>query len=679
LAQLDKEIEVNEKAIQNHLAEGVREDGKTIVDLRKTIEALKKQREPFLNAFQPESYAEIYILFNNWKKLEIGTIEAGERTVLNVNGVEYAFRFCPPGDFLYGEELYFNDTGTADPKMRIAVISDRYSNTTKLSPEAFRSTFRGASSYDRKEAINRVVRSGGGGSAGAVAAQTWRDMGIGQTYLKNGVPVQLPQGFWMLETEVTQQMWVSVMKNNPSYHKGSLLLPVENVSWNDCQEFIQKLNALGAAPKGYKFSLPTVEQWEYACRAGTDTMYHFGNTLNGDHANCDGTQPFGTKEKGKNLKQTTNVKSYRPNAWGLYDMHGNVNEWCVCEWRPNTDTHSTFRGGSYLDAAGNCITTSFGSAPNTKLYTNLGFRLALVPTDDSENTPSITSVAQSTNDKKIVDSRETTQGTDERKLTTEEEKDRYARGISPELTSAEAEAAAKTEVALELYYKAAGFAFEDKKLSNLLAYGTRQLWLEASELDRKLRAADEFDKPGVRKQIEGLGIQVKKKQEEIKSKIFHQEFDDCYPSNVKVEGRTSSFTLNVNKGFIPIGQDFGKFLSPFPDVKAEIQGNQYDTTDRIAANVTGAVLPRWNTITISGETDSIQELVRGMRANPKAYSLKLWFKELQGFTNERRELDLSNPFSSGRIRTEYIIVAKIVQIQIIDKANRKEINYSNPR
>ncbi|MDR3181545.1 MAG: formylglycine-generating enzyme family protein, partial [Planctomycetaceae bacterium] len=85
-------------------------------------------------------------------------------------------------------------------------------------------------------------------------------------------PVTLSQGFWMGETEVTQEQWESIMGNNPSHFKGEKL-PVECVSWNACQEFVNKLNALGAAPKGYKFSLPTEAQWEYACRSGTSGAY----------------------------------------------------------------------------------------------------------------------------------------------------------------------------------------------------------------------------------------------------------------------------------------------------------------------------------------------------------------------------------------------------------------------
>ena len=251
-------------------------------------------------------------------------------------------------------------------------------------------------------------------------------------------------------------------------------------------------------------------------------------------------------------------------------------------------------------------------------------------------------------------------------------KSRYRQeGILPELTPTEAKAVAKPEVDLELYYKAAGFGFEDKKLSNLLTYGTHQLWTEGSELQRKFNAADEFDKPAVQKQIDKLGEQVAKKREEIKSKTFIQVFDDCTPYDVKMEGNRSSFTLNVSKGFIPIGSQFGQFSSPFPNVKAEIRDNERRSDlDQIADHYTGKVSPKWSSITVSGDTESIKALVRGMRDNPKKYSLELGFTELQGITNQRTGLDLSNPWGARRW-TEFLVVAEIVRIKIVDKGEQE--------
>jgi hypothetical protein len=267
-----------------------------------------------------------------------------------------------------------------------------------------------------------------------------------------------------------------------------------------------------------------------------------------------------------------------------------------------------------------------------------------------------------------------------RPLTPEEEKrkikENYSNGILPELTQAEAEAVAKTEVDLELYYKAAGFCFEDRNFYTLLNYGTYQLRAEVNDWETKLRAADEFDKSGIQKQLDKIAVKAREKQEEIKSKTFYQEYDDCSPSNVETNRHVSSFTLHVGKGFIPIGRGFGKFLSPFPNVKAEIQENHYGDIEVVVAKTTNRRLPRWNTITISGDTDSIKILVRGMRDNPKAYSLKLWFQELQGTSNERVGLDWNNPFGARRW-TEFLVVAKIVKIEIIDKTNGNKLSPSD--
>ncbi len=168
--------------------------------------------------------------------------------------------------------------------------------------------------------------------------------------------VCLTRGFWALETPVTQGLWESITGNNPSYFcstgggskkvagMNTTNFPVESVSWSDCQEFIKKLNALNVAPGG-KFRLPTEAEWEYACRAGTTSKYWWGDALNGDRANCDGNFPYGTNQKGKSLWRPCAVKSYAPNSWGLYDVHGNVYEWC-------SDGYGAYPSGEVVDPTG---------------------------------------------------------------------------------------------------------------------------------------------------------------------------------------------------------------------------------------------------------------------------------------------------------------------------------------
>ena len=133
--------------------------------------------------------------------------------------------------------------------------------------------------------------------------------------------VILPNGFWMAKTEVTQSQWAQVMGNNPSKFKAAgSNAPVETVSWNDCQAFIARLNAtLMKQMPGVR--LPSEAEWEYACRAGAQTAYYFG-----DDAAKLGDYAWHSKNSGLTSHP---VAEKRPNAWGLHDMHGNVWEWCA--------------------------------------------------------------------------------------------------------------------------------------------------------------------------------------------------------------------------------------------------------------------------------------------------------------------------------------------------------------
>jgi len=130
-------------------------------------------------------------------------------------------------------------------------------------------------------------------------------------------------GFYMGKYEVTQGQWQAVMGNNPSRFEGDNL-PMEQVSWDDCQEFIRKLNSM----TGKQYRLPTEAEWEYACRAGTTTAFSWGNSISTNQANYDGNYTYGGGSKGVYREKTMPVGSFGANPWGLYDMHGNVWEWC---------------------------------------------------------------------------------------------------------------------------------------------------------------------------------------------------------------------------------------------------------------------------------------------------------------------------------------------------------------
>jgi eukaryotic-like serine/threonine-protein kinase len=203
------------------------------------------------------------------------------------------------------------------------------------------------------------------------------------------VKVTLTQPFWLAKTELTQAQWKALMGSNPSHFNGDDL-PVEFVRAEDADAFIVKLNEK-VPLKGWKWVLPTEAQWEYACRAGTTTPFSFGSTLNGKEANCNGDSPYGTNTKGPFLKKTKPVGSYSPNAWGLCDMHGNVQEWCRDLWDGSTKlpggtnplgttgSYRVLRGGSWLVSAQDCRAAARFRTRASYRVNDLGFRPAAVP------------------------------------------------------------------------------------------------------------------------------------------------------------------------------------------------------------------------------------------------------------------------------------------------------------
>ncbi len=199
-----------------------------------------------------------------------------------------------------------------------------------------------------------------------------------------------------------QGQWQEVMGKNPSYFfrvgfakdkvkdiKDEELkqFPVENVSWEDAQEFIKKLNEKEKG-RGYLYRLPSDAEWEYACRGGAtseeDCSYHFyfekpTNDLSSTQANFNGNSPFGKGEKGPYLGRPTKVGSYAPNKLGLYDMHGNVWQWCEDLFGPKVSDR-VIRGGCWLTAGTNCQAANrVRGTPAVRRQGNVGFRLARVP------------------------------------------------------------------------------------------------------------------------------------------------------------------------------------------------------------------------------------------------------------------------------------------------------------
>ena len=207
--------------------------------------------------------------------------------------------------------------------------------------------------------------------------------------------VLLTEGFWLGETTVTQALWQAVTGNNPSHFDKNEQNPVEKVSWDDSITFIQQLNDLLAQANGlmsdrFTLRLPFEAEWEYACRAGTTTPFSFGENITTDQVNYEGDYPYDNAEKGESREKTVAVKSLLCNAWGLYEMHGNVWEWCQ-DWfvsdlcseavtnprGAEEGTERVFRGGSW-DRSGRFMRSAMRAyhSPDFRDF-SLGLRLAL--------------------------------------------------------------------------------------------------------------------------------------------------------------------------------------------------------------------------------------------------------------------------------------------------------------
>jgi formylglycine-generating enzyme required for sulfatase activity len=198
--------------------------------------------------------------------------------------------------------------------------------------------------------------------------------------------VRLSKGFWLADTAVTQELWQFVMRgDNPAQCKGHER-PVENVTWHNVQHFLQRLNAM---VPGLNARLPTEAEWEYACRAGSTTPFAFGSQITPEQVNYNGAFPYYSGVKGLFRRQTVPVKSLPANAWGLYEMHGNLWEWCQDWWLddlgydaardpqgPENGEFRVVRGGSWFLGGKGVRSAVRGRFTPEFCNDRLGFRIA---------------------------------------------------------------------------------------------------------------------------------------------------------------------------------------------------------------------------------------------------------------------------------------------------------------
>ena len=220
--------------------------------------------------------------------------------------------------------------------------------------------------------------------------ESWLEGGGGSS-IQVTTSFTLEKGLWCGIYPVTQEQWQAVMGNNPSHFKNKAKNPVENVSYDDVQEFLQKLNSTNSR-SGFLYRLPSADEWEYILRGGpiskSQGQYHYyfahsktdltavaSNDLSSTQANFDGNYPAGSGKKGPYLETTSAVGNYLPNPLGMYDLHGNVWEWTSTE----EGSARVYCGGSWNSDGDLCEASyrcGYDPGPRSR---RLGFRVLAVP------------------------------------------------------------------------------------------------------------------------------------------------------------------------------------------------------------------------------------------------------------------------------------------------------------
>jgi len=225
---------------------------------------------------------------------------------------------------------------------------------------------------------------------GSPESEAGRDVDEGPRHL-----VRLVVGFWLADTACSQAVWQAVMGNNPSFFVAPQN-PVGQVSWDGVQAFLREVEM---RLPGVKADLPTEAEWEYACRAGSETAFSWGNEIAPIHANYNATQSYADSPMGEWRKRTVPVRYFAPNAWGLYQMHGNVWEWCadgrrhydgksqVCPRGPEGNAARVVRGGSWFYAPQGLRAAFRHQRARGESSGIQGFRFSLRSTRSAERPP----------------------------------------------------------------------------------------------------------------------------------------------------------------------------------------------------------------------------------------------------------------------------------------------------
>jgi len=260
--------------------------------------------------------------------------------------------------------------------------------------------FEGKKAGDRRELVSGIFFRwcpAGTFTMGSPRAKAEVGYDDGRQGNEDQVSVTLTNGFWLGETELTQGQWQNLMRTTP-WKRGTLVKKGDNfaascISWDDATLFMQNLTSserrTGALPAGWKYSLPTEAQWEYGCRAGTNTKYSFGeDERNLSKYSWSGGVGGGGNAKTEHYAHQVGLK--QPNPWGLKDMHGNLWEWCAdgydIQLKGGQDpigavnaSKRVDRGGSWASYAVYCRSASRGGVSPDHWNEDLGFRLAVVP------------------------------------------------------------------------------------------------------------------------------------------------------------------------------------------------------------------------------------------------------------------------------------------------------------